>query len=527
MFPGVPVIRLCSECSGFIEEQTLLSGNTLGAEFWTDGRMIAPMLPDQHLFYKCPHCDSLLWSDELEEVQVSEIQSGIESYTVPAMHEYLYELSRTNPNKTKREDDESIKYLRIQAWWSGNDIRRQGGIEKPLSREEKDNLMELGSLLNTMWDETDDNANSNIFQAEIKRELSMFDDCSEILERIQDDTSDIVFTIKRLNEQHNSCLSELEEYTNETIEEFYDNGNLESRGLKFKDEKYGLWTTWFENGQKNSEGKFINGIETEMWTYWHPNGAKCEEGSYIPSISYYSRLGFSPAQDGIWTEWYDNGQKKSEGCYQSINLLSIITEHLTSYDSGMLELLTGGEGLLCYRIGLWNKWYENGQIKEKCSYRLLPKVSKGNYIDILDLIESPTKRLYEKIDAEYWYDNGQKCSDNPKYKYKSSEYESTSAIAKEEGIVVKKLFNMLIDDGYIYKDNKYYRLTSKGYEDLGGLYRTTEQVERNYKNPPRKAEYITEFILTDRSTGKNKRWVVWPWDGGIYEYIKQKGLIGG
>jgi len=47
MLPGPTIVRKCSTCGKLIAQPTLLSGNTFGARFWTDGKREAPMLPEQ------------------------------------------------------------------------------------------------------------------------------------------------------------------------------------------------------------------------------------------------------------------------------------------------------------------------------------------------------------------------------------------------------------------------------------------------------------------------------------------------
>ncbi len=68
MLPGPTIVKKCSECSELINEQTITSGYTFGATFWTDGKREAAMLPDQPWLVKCPHYQSLIWTDELERV---------------------------------------------------------------------------------------------------------------------------------------------------------------------------------------------------------------------------------------------------------------------------------------------------------------------------------------------------------------------------------------------------------------------------------------------------------------------------
>ena len=54
MTPGNPQIFTCPFCGEKKEIMTLASGNTFGAELWSDNKRIAPMLPEISLVQKCP-----------------------------------------------------------------------------------------------------------------------------------------------------------------------------------------------------------------------------------------------------------------------------------------------------------------------------------------------------------------------------------------------------------------------------------------------------------------------------------------
>ena len=56
MRPGTPDIIKCPSCGAYQKRGTIQSGNTFGAEFYSDGSMVAPMLPELPDFTKCPEC---------------------------------------------------------------------------------------------------------------------------------------------------------------------------------------------------------------------------------------------------------------------------------------------------------------------------------------------------------------------------------------------------------------------------------------------------------------------------------------
>jgi len=181
MLPGPTIIMKCSTCSEYIEQSRIISGNTFGAKIWTDGWRDAPMMPDQPSLVKCPHCGSLLWIDELEKLGETEQWSGgsefkgSKPYHVPDSEAYMRLL------KERTHNPEKEIYLRLRAWWAGNDARRETDQKMPLSEEEIGNLQAVSDLL----DEQD--PNDRLMKAEIMRELGRFDEAKRLLDHPFDD----------------------------------------------------------------------------------------------------------------------------------------------------------------------------------------------------------------------------------------------------------------------------------------------------------------------------------------------------
>jgi len=177
MIPGPTLIKKCSDCAQFIEQDTIISGNTMGAKVWTDGWQDAPMMPDQPQLVACPHCKALLWLHDLE--QAGEIEpwgekkkfSGSRPYDVPGFNTYMEFLEKgvSDPGKER--------YLRLRAWWAGNDTRRETEHKAPLSEAERTNLTAAAGLL----DEVDQE--DRLMKAEIMRELGRFDEAKKLLDK--------------------------------------------------------------------------------------------------------------------------------------------------------------------------------------------------------------------------------------------------------------------------------------------------------------------------------------------------------
>lgn len=208
MTPGPTIIRECSACRKLIAQHTIGSGNTLGARFWTDGKRDAPMLPDEPWLVKCPHCGARIWIDE--QKQVGEIEpwgardqdaakfSDACPYGTPSIHDYLAFLAKGV------SDDQKKHYLRLRVWWAGNDERRQGAEDAPMSSEETDNLRAFVLLL----DETEES--DRLMKAEAMRELGHFAEARGLLSKpFSTELSQAVAIITELTEQEMTSVMEM------------------------------------------------------------------------------------------------------------------------------------------------------------------------------------------------------------------------------------------------------------------------------------------------------------------------------
>ena len=181
MLLGPTIVRRCSACSKPIGQHTVASGNTFGAEFWTDGKVDAPMLPDQPALVSCPHCRMPVWMNELEILGRVPYRKLKDAFPDAKMeYESVFPLDYfailTNKPRTRTTE----RYLRIRAWWSGNDQRRNDKPKRSFSTQETSNLISLAALLNEsrkrdVW-----------MKAEIMRELGLFEYALSLLDKIKD-----------------------------------------------------------------------------------------------------------------------------------------------------------------------------------------------------------------------------------------------------------------------------------------------------------------------------------------------------
>jgi hypothetical protein len=176
--PGPTIILECPGCKQGLREFSIGSGNTIGAKWWTDGKMDAPMLPLGHALGKCPHCRELFWiadAKKLAEFRVYEDKAEwakAESLLDPVEEDYL---AAAMAKGVARERE---LQARKRAWWLANDTVR-GRPERTLawSGARRENLEKLSALIN------EHEECEIILKAEIARELGQFEACAKLLTR--------------------------------------------------------------------------------------------------------------------------------------------------------------------------------------------------------------------------------------------------------------------------------------------------------------------------------------------------------
>lgn len=183
MIPGPKYIYKCPNCGNLLSKESLNSGNTFGAEQFSDGKRIAPMLPEFPNLTKCEKCNNFLWLDKLKEIgtygwkdnQNSNWQNADEAKFLE-IDDYFDALkSEIVENKI----DEG--FIRKHIWWAYND-RRRDGLEIFIDENDelrwKENCIELLNLLDFS------DINQRIMTAEINRNLGNFEKCISIINTI-------------------------------------------------------------------------------------------------------------------------------------------------------------------------------------------------------------------------------------------------------------------------------------------------------------------------------------------------------
>jgi hypothetical protein len=179
MIPGPVYIIPCPVCTFTGKKRSLVSGNTFGAELWSDGKQVAWMLPEYPYLVKCKKCGSFFLAKEDNSIGEFSLRRNeadkwpdAEYFDFPSFTEYFEAIGT---------DIITEKYIRWKAFHSYNDYirnNREDEITMDMRDLYFDNLKSLLYLL------SEDNPKELFSIIEINRQLGRFDKCREFLERI-------------------------------------------------------------------------------------------------------------------------------------------------------------------------------------------------------------------------------------------------------------------------------------------------------------------------------------------------------
>jgi len=180
MLPGPDNIIECPYCENRFRERTLMSGNTFGATFWTDGKREAPMVPDSVIVSFCEECNNYFWVEDAEIID--RVAPDIRKYPeAELLEELTLEQYIEALEKMEVKNDEDMIYLLRQIWWKYNDYYREDNEEK-IPQNIIDKMPDLLNKLLDFLDESD--ADHLIMKGELLRELGKFEEAKKTLNKI-------------------------------------------------------------------------------------------------------------------------------------------------------------------------------------------------------------------------------------------------------------------------------------------------------------------------------------------------------
>ncbi len=187
MLPGPTIIYKCPKCGNLLKSDSLLSGNTIGACHYSDGKMTAMMMPEYPYITKCEKCNELFWLEEECEVGTCKAWDESDSLYIKvsyanflSIEEYFKALETEGIIRNKGDE----LYLRQRIWWGYNDRVRWKGKQLFINDDDrilwKSNLERFLELLN------EKDINHLIMRAEMHRNLGDFEKCMSIIHSISD-----------------------------------------------------------------------------------------------------------------------------------------------------------------------------------------------------------------------------------------------------------------------------------------------------------------------------------------------------
>jgi len=217
MTPGPDLAYKCPNCGKFIARESIGSGNTCGATLYSDGKCIAPMLPEFPYIIKCKKCKVFYWlkdenymgeyhcgdylkdekgeyswvdrnfigeylKDENGKYSFVEKFSDVENLDYAKFLSTKEYIEALDLNAYNDKDDE--EFLRIRLWWAFNDKKRKN---KKFILKEKDkeiyesNCVKLIELLDK------NKVDGKLMCAELYRNLGDYKKCMDILETIDEE----------------------------------------------------------------------------------------------------------------------------------------------------------------------------------------------------------------------------------------------------------------------------------------------------------------------------------------------------
>ena len=197
MIPGTPQILRCPHCGKKKEIMSLNSGNTFGSELWSDGKQIAPMLPEISYIQKCPHCGKY-FNRTRQKVRYSGKNECGGEQGLLSFHEMKEAFAQFS--KESFFDKEEEINVRMMLHYAYNDFyfRKNSVGEKTI-------ILEDSALFrdNALW-LIENFISDDVLKAEFYREIGDFETAGNILESFVVDDDFIKGIVANIKERLNN-----------------------------------------------------------------------------------------------------------------------------------------------------------------------------------------------------------------------------------------------------------------------------------------------------------------------------------
>lgn len=207
MIPGNAEIVKCPYCGTEKELMTLISGNTFDAEYWSDNKRIAPMLPHVSPVQKCPNCGKYYFEHKNRHGESKNTSFDCGELT---FSEWKEAYKQFQAEGVGGDEMTNIQFWVVQSY---NDYFYRNSIISVKPSEEDYQLfseMVVGFIESFDWKPV----KHPLLKAELYREANCMKECKEVLESIPyDDLEDyeksIFNDIKRRMESNDNIVFKL------------------------------------------------------------------------------------------------------------------------------------------------------------------------------------------------------------------------------------------------------------------------------------------------------------------------------
>lgn len=188
--PGPTRLIQCPGSSEIRQVPSIGSGNTFGANFWTDGYMVAPMLPQFPVITRCTDDGPIFWVSSAKVVgEIDRWRDNAASAPPPAWQAApaVRELSGAETLQAIAQGlgdtPKKLSYLRRRAWWLANEAHRSASPPgQPVAVSDFAAGSEARANLEALVASLDEsNADQLLFKAEGLRQLARFDEAEQLL----------------------------------------------------------------------------------------------------------------------------------------------------------------------------------------------------------------------------------------------------------------------------------------------------------------------------------------------------------
>lgn len=170
----------------------MLSGNNLGARYWSDGKCDAPMLPDYPAVARCPHCRSIFWVEDTIVLGEEGCYSRPPADQLEALWSGARGLDHLDGEGYEEaiacnSDRERERFLRVRYWHCVNDQYRDTlAIEDSKASMTPQHQANLNALLSLLGEE---DPSERIMKAEVFRELGRYREALWLLSDVPEEVS--------------------------------------------------------------------------------------------------------------------------------------------------------------------------------------------------------------------------------------------------------------------------------------------------------------------------------------------------